>query len=90
MPYVDKRSRDAFDHDLADLEDTIAERGCSAGELNYIVTRVARMFIRTLGPTSYSSINEAVGALECAKLELYRRLAAPHEDRKLAENGDVE
>ena len=36
-----------------------------------------------------AKINEAVGALECAKLEFYRRLAGPCEDRKVAENGDL-
>lgn len=40
-------------------------------------------------PLSYADINEAIGALECAKLELYRRIAVPYENRKLAENGDV-
>ena len=30
-----------------------------------------------------------MGALECAKLELYRRVAAPYEDVKIMENGDV-
>jgi len=34
-------------------------------------------------------INAIIGALECAKLELYRRVAAPYEDDKIAENGDV-
>ena len=30
-----------------------------------------------------------IGVLECAKLELYRRVAAPYEDDKIDENGDV-
>jgi len=30
-----------------------------------------------------------VGVLECAKLELYRRIAAPYEDEKIVETGDV-
>jgi hypothetical protein len=30
-----------------------------------------------------------IGALECAKLELYRRLASPYEDLKIADNGDI-
>jgi hypothetical protein len=37
----------------------------------------------------YAEINEVVGVLECCKLELYRRLAAPYEDTKIKENGDV-
>ncbi len=37
----------------------------------------------------YATIVEAIGALECAKLELYRRLAADYEDQKCKQNGDV-
>ena len=37
----------------------------------------------------YARINELIGVLECAKLELYRRIAVPYEDTKIAENGDV-
>jgi hypothetical protein len=31
----------------------------------------------------YHHINTAIGALECAKLELYRRVAAPYEDKAI-------
>jgi hypothetical protein len=34
-------------------------------------------------------INSMIGALECCKLELYRRLAAPYEDQVLDANGDA-
>ena len=37
----------------------------------------------------YSEINSVIGVLECAKMELYRRIAAPYEDKKCEENGDV-
>jgi len=37
----------------------------------------------------YSNLNELIGVLECAKLELYRRVAAPYEDEKALINGDV-
>ena len=37
----------------------------------------------------YSKINALIGVLECAKLELYRRVAAPYENDKIDENGDV-
>ena len=29
------------------------------------------------------------GALRCAQMEFYRRVAAPYEDKKIQENGDV-
>jgi len=62
-------------------------RTWGAGELNFKVTELVDMF---LGDSlNYSRINEAIGALECAKLELYRRVAAPYEDKKIKENGDV-
>jgi len=59
------------------------------GELNYLLTRVIQDYIDERGGVSYTIINEVVGVLECAKLELYRRVAAPYEDEKCDENGDV-
>jgi hypothetical protein len=41
------------------------------------------------GPLRYAHLNEVIGAIECAKLELYRRVAAPYEDLKISEAGDV-
>jgi hypothetical protein len=57
------------------------------GELNFMFTRISDLYLK--GDLSYSKINEVIGALECCKLELYRRIAAPYEDVKIIENGDV-
>jgi hypothetical protein len=38
---------------------------------------------------SYKNIAMATGVLENIKQELYRRIAAPYEDRKVLENGDI-
>lgn len=59
------------------------------GELNYCITKAINNWIESEGGVSYDRINAAIGVLECAKLELYRRIAAPYEDTKCAENGDV-
>lgn len=40
-------------------------------------------------PFNYQLINDVIGAVEGAKLEFYRRMAAPYEDKKKDENGDV-
>lgn len=78
MPYIDWKQRE-------DLE--AGGRPTDAGELNYAVTILVR---RYLGRTPrYADYNEAVGALESAKLELYRRMVAPYEDEKIKQNGDV-
>jgi len=37
----------------------------------------------------YATLNTVIGVLECAKLELYRRVVADYEDQKCEENGDV-
>lgn len=77
MPYIPKVDRERFEP---------SARPSTAGELNYAVTRLAQLYI---GPeATYGTINAAIGALECAKLELYRRLAAPYEDGKIQQNGD--
>ncbi len=58
----------------------------SVGELNYAITKLCDEFIAV---ASYQQINAVIGVLECAKLEFYRRLAAPYEDRAMTTNGDV-
>ena len=60
----------------------------TAGELNYQLTVVCKDYMEHKG-LSYATINDIVGALEGAKLEFYRRVAAPYEDKKIIENGDV-
>jgi hypothetical protein len=79
VPYLDKGVR-------ASLEDGRVPN--EAGELNYLVTRLCDAFLMRKG-LCYKNINQAIGALECAKLELYRRLAGPYEDKKSRENGEV-
>jgi hypothetical protein len=61
----------------------------TSGELNYAITRLVDEYLVRAGGVRYGHINEVIGALECAKLELYRRVAAPYEDTKIEESGDV-
>lgn len=83
MPYIPMGERIAVAQAL--------DRGDSpktAGSLNFAITSFIDNVIAQRG-LSYAVINEVIGALECAKLELYRRVAVPYEDSKIAENGDV-
>jgi len=59
----------------------------NAGELNFLITTFIRDYYNAM--PCYQSINDIVGALEGAKLEFYRRVAAPYEDTKIIQNGDV-
>lgn len=80
MPYINSDDRKRID---------AGEAPNTAGELNYAITRLVDAFIVAQGGTRYAHINTAVGALECCKLELYRRVAAPYEDSKIEQSGDV-
>lgn len=80
MPYITRDRRSA----LAD-----GEAPQNAGELNYLVTKLVDSYLVNQGGIRYARINEVIGVLECAKLEAYRRIAAPYEDTKIGESGDV-
>jgi len=58
------------------------------GELNYMVSQLCRNYIDTK-KLSYQTINDIVGALEGAKLEMYRKVVAGYENQKEFENGKV-
>lgn len=80
MPYVASKDREA-------LEPHSARDAMNAGELNFQLTCLVDGYLA--GNLDYQAINDAVGALEGAKLELYRRIAAPYEDFKRDVNGEV-
>ena len=79
MPYIDIAIR-------ASLND--GRKALKGGELNYQISKLLNDFLAMRG-LSYAVINEFVGAIECAKLEAYRRIAGPYEDKKVVENGEV-
>lgn len=81
MPYVDPDTRTTLGY--------TGEKPMTPGELNYVLTRDVLRYIEQVGGITYASINEVVGVLECMKLELYRRVAAPYEDHKRDVNGEV-
>jgi hypothetical protein len=80
MPYIEPDARKRIDGGGAPE---------TSGELNYAVTRLVDSYLVARGGLRYANLNEALGVLECAKLELYRRLAAPYEEAKKDETGDV-
>jgi len=84
MPYIDEDARARL---------ATGDAPSTPGELNYAVTMLVDAYLRQsaedAGRVRYAHLNEAIGVLECAKLELYRRVAAPYEDEKIAESGDV-
>ena len=80
MPYIDEDARQRLD---------TGAMPTNPGELNYAITRLIDAYVSEKGALRYAHLNEAIGVLECAKLELYRRVVAPYEDDKMAAAGDV-
>ena len=79
MPYIKPDRREPL------IQSREAE---SPGELNFLLSRELVTYLDRKG-LSYHTINDALGALEGAKLEFYRRVVAPYEDLKIRENGDI-
>lgn len=82
MPYLsDYEDRKALDV----IIDKHKKLLIKPGVLNYLIFKLA-----LISCNRYQNYRNLLGELESAKLELYRRQAAPYEDIKIMENGDVE
>ena len=88
MPYIDRNRRKQVGFAMSHLIEQLKQMdNLSAGDLNYMITKIMEHFIKMKGKR-YANYNELVGMLECCKMELYRREIAPYENAKMAENGD--
>jgi hypothetical protein len=84
MPYITQEKRNQLSY--------AAHHADSPGELNFLLTEMCLSYLSGLSPVKknvYTDYNDVIGALECCKLEMYRRAIAPYEDEKIAQNGDV-
>lgn len=86
MPYIPQQQRFVIQDDL--MVEGLDWTPKNAGELNFLVSTFIANYIRTKG-LKYAVVNEMIGALECAKMELNRVIIGPYEDIKIAENGAV-
>ena len=84
MPYIRAERRVAMNRMMNQLVDAINSDAID-GELTWVISELLIAFYGG----SYSSIKDGIGILECAKLEYYRRVAAPYEDGAIKRNGDI-
>lgn len=88
MPYIKQEDRERFSCHLGQLIRSMSSgHEWTAGELNYIISSVVWELFHQR--PNYQTANDIIGALEGSKLEFYRRIVAPYEDKKMQENGDV-
>lgn len=78
MPYIKEKEKEFLDGHGPD----------TPGQLNFVITKVLLFYLQKHG-IQYRTINDCVGVLECAKQELYRRIATPYENEACERNGDV-
>lgn len=98
MPYITEDKRQVLDEAISELHRRIVDLELDGhgddnntqGNLNYTITRLLRMVYGESDAGNYQNVNDAIGLLECIKLEHYRTIAVPYEDQKRFENGDVE
>lgn len=93
MPYIEPGQRPAIDSAVDRVAEAVrlygADLNARAGLINYAVTRLLLKMLEDDPRLRYHHIALVTGIVENVKQEFYRRLAAPYEDRKAAENGDV-
>jgi hypothetical protein len=87
MPYIKPEDRKKLDPSIDALVEKLAVNHFNEGEVNYAFSRVLKAAF--LKESRYATINKIMGVLECVKSEFYRRHAAPYEDLKIKENGDI-
>ncbi|AVH85408.1 hypothetical protein RsoM2USA_481 [Ralstonia phage RsoM2USA] len=103
MPYITTEQRKKLDvhilnlvnaiydaahpSDESAIEGDLASLKATPGLVNYAVSTLLKSIYDQR--ESYASYNAQIGVLECIKLELYRKFAAPYEDQKEYENGEV-
>jgi hypothetical protein len=93
MPYIAPDARSRLDPHIQRLAEEIAalaeedgHEAAFAGLLNYACTKLA---LAVLPVVRYWSIATVTGVFKNVADEFYRRVGAPYEDAKIAENGDV-
>ena len=83
MPYIKLEQQAAIDANMKAVH--------CPGDLNYAITAICIDYMELKTPKTpiYATLNEIIGALECAKLEFYRRKLVPYEEEAMKRNGDV-
>jgi hypothetical protein len=87
LPYIARNRRAKLDPPLSALRDALARIDGAEGDVNYCVTSIVAFGLPE--DATYAEYNAAIGVLESAKLEMYRRQVGPYEDTARVRNGPV-
>lgn len=91
MPYIKQEKRDVLNPAIEQVVSALRqlesddETNNFEGNVNYVFSSI----ISRSYPISYRAINDVLGVLKGVSDEYYRRVAAPYENQKAHDNGDV-
>lgn len=92
MPYIPQEKRMELDNKMNHLLNHIYSTSPSVGEMNFIISSIINNYIQGKEDSNmfnYNVCNNLIGVLECAKLELYRKVVAEYEEVKINQNGPL-
>lgn len=84
MPYIKTEDRLKFNTRINEISNLIT---CD-GDLNYVISLLLHKQLEKRG-ICYQNMNNLMGSIDCAKMEFFRTVIAPYEDKKRNENGSV-
>lgn len=84
MPYIKQEKREVLARVVNVLNGIFYHEMGFTGNLNYVLYRIAKEHCH-----KYADFAAFIGELEAAKLEIYRKLVAPYEEKKEEENGSI-
>ena len=85
MPYIKQNEKNLYEYYLKNISQFIT----NPGELTYCIYRLMLLMTKK-NNKSFANMSSIIGSIECAKMEYYRRIVSPYEDKKIKENGDVD
>jgi hypothetical protein len=88
MPYITQDDRKKYDPELDTLTSSIEVEGHISGHVTYILYMIVARWFKEY--PCYNTIAKIRGCLIGTLAEFDRRIAAPYEDKKIKENGDVD
>lgn len=88
MPYIPKEEREMYAEMLDDLCFKLEEQGHTSGHVTYVLYMIVARWFKA--EPRYNTIAKIRGCLIGTLAEFDRRAAAPYEDQKVIENGDVD
>ena len=91
-PYILPNSRAQIDQAVDELVRIIKLRnndGSWMGDASYVVARLLPGLTLSFGEPRFWHIVALMGIMESAKIEIFKRVASPYEQRMQQERGDV-